>query len=64
MNDLKHWTVAEIVNAFPETLRVFRSYRIDICCGGRHTPEEVARKHGLDLERLLEDLEKVASAPK
>jgi iron-sulfur cluster repair protein YtfE (RIC family) len=48
-------TVQEIWR-YPSALPVFARYRIDLCCGGRHSLEQVAAKHGLDLERLLADL--------
>ena len=49
-------TVAEIARLHPETLPVFARHRIDLCCGGRHSLEDVARKHGIDLPKLLEEL--------
>ncbi|MBI3857362.1 MAG: DUF542 domain-containing protein [Planctomycetes bacterium] len=57
-------TVSEVYRLHPEALPVLAKYRIDLCCGGRHSLEEVAKKHGLDLSKLLVELEeavKVAS---
>lgn len=48
--------VADVSRLHPETLPVLAKYRIDLCCGGRHALEEVARKHGLDLAQLLREL--------
>lgn len=56
------WTVERIAREFPETLKVFEAYRIDLCCGGRLPLEEVARRHGLDLARILKELEAAVAA--
>jgi iron-sulfur cluster repair protein YtfE (RIC family) len=57
-------TVSEIYARFPAALPVLAKYRIDLCCGGCHSLEVVAEKHGLDLQVLLRELNealKVAS---
>ena len=63
MDALKEMTVGEIANAHPETLPVFQRHRIDLCCGGRLPLREVALKHGIDLDRLVEELLKALPAP-
>jgi iron-sulfur cluster repair protein YtfE (RIC family) len=50
-------TVAELYARHPAGLPVFAKYKIDLCCGGRHSLRTVAEKHGLDLEALLRELE-------
>jgi regulator of cell morphogenesis and NO signaling len=50
-------TVAEFYRLYPEALPVFAKYKIDLCCGGRHSLEEVAGKHDIDLEQLVRELE-------
>lgn len=60
MEKLEDRTVEEIAREHPDSLEVFQQYRIDLCCGGSLTLAEVARKHGIDLGRLLRDLEKIA----
>ncbi|HZL72669.1 MAG TPA: DUF542 domain-containing protein [Planctomycetota bacterium] len=60
MEKLEDRTVAEIAQTYPESLKVFQQYRIDLCCGGRLSLAEVARKHGIDLKWLLKDLEEIA----
>lgn len=52
-----HLKVADIYRFYPETLPVLAKYRIDLCCGGRHSLEEVAEKRGVDLEELLRELD-------
>lgn len=49
--------VAEIARLYPATLPVFAKYRIDLCCGGPFPLSVAAEKHGIDLQRLLQDLE-------
>lgn len=60
MERLQDKTVEEIAKIYPESLKVFQQYRIDLCCGGRLSLAEVARKHGIDLAWLLRDLEQIA----
>ena len=54
--------VAGIYRRFPDALPVLAKHRIDLCCGGRHSLEEVARKHGLDLAILLRELEEALAS--
>ena len=60
MEQLQDLTVGEIANFWPESLKVFERYRIDICCGSRLPLAQVARKHGIDLDKLIKDLEAIA----
>ena len=60
--------VADVARIWPETMKVFARYKLDLCCGGGHPLNVVASKHGLDLERLLAELNavvegKAAAAP-
>ena len=48
--------VGEIVRTWPETMRVFRSYNLNLHCGGVHTLAIAAGKHGFDLEKFLAEL--------
>jgi len=59
-------TVLEVICRHRETEKVFRNYDtaagVCLCCQGLFDSlEELARKYGLDLERLLADLEGVAA---
>jgi iron-sulfur cluster repair protein YtfE (RIC family) len=48
--------VGEIVRIWPETMRVFRSYSLNLHCGAVHTLAFAAGKHGFDLEKFLAEL--------
>lgn len=50
---------ADVARIWPETMKVFARYKLDLCCGGVHPLNMVASKHGLDLERLLAELNAV-----
>lgn len=53
--------VAEIARLYPKALPVFAKYKLDLCCGGVHPLEFVAQKHGLDLARILQELDQATS---
>jgi iron-sulfur cluster repair protein YtfE (RIC family) len=45
-------------------MKLFLRYGLTLNCGGGHTLEFAARKHGISLEKLLEELNaEIASAP-
>lgn len=54
--------VNDMVAANPATSAVFTRAGIDTCCGGGLPIAEAARRHGLDLDALVADLAKAASA--
>lgn len=49
-------TVNEVIQQHPTTLPVFSEYGIDTCCGGNKTLSTVCEKHGFELPKLLEQL--------
>lgn len=51
--DLK---VGELARIWPQTMKGFARYKLDLCCGGVHPIELVAEKHKLDLGQLLAKL--------
>lgn len=46
----------DVARIWPETMKVFARYKLDLCCGGVHPLEFVAQKHGFSLEKILEEL--------
>lgn len=59
MNDTKEKTIGQMVAEDYRTAQVFKSHKIDFCCKGNRTLQEVAKKKGLDLETLWEELDAV-----
>ncbi len=53
-------SVGEMVAELPARSRVFQSYGIDFCCQGGRTVREACGRKGLDLVRVVDELERVA----
>lgn len=49
-------TVGEIVTKFPKASDVFKSYRIDFCCGGNKTVNEASLEKNVSTEEVLATL--------
>jgi iron-sulfur cluster repair protein YtfE (RIC family) len=49
-------TVNEVIGRVPETVAVFKRFGIDACCGGALTVSDAARRHGAELDVLLQAL--------
>lgn len=49
-------TIADLVAEAPLRANVFEKRRIDYCCNGRRTLEQVCREHGLDIEEIRAEL--------
>jgi len=50
-------TINTLVEKDPQVLRVLGRYGIDTCCGGARTIEQAAKEGGLDLAKLVAELE-------
>jgi regulator of cell morphogenesis and NO signaling len=48
--------VGDIARNWPQTMKVFARYKLDLCCGGAHPLAFAAEKHKLDLGQLLGEL--------
>ncbi len=48
--------VGDIARTWPETMKVFARYKLDLCCGGVHPLAYAAQRHGFDLETILSEL--------
>ncbi|HWO89012.1 MAG TPA: DUF542 domain-containing protein [Gemmatimonadales bacterium] len=53
-------TVAEVYGRFPSTAPVLARHGLDLCCGGAKQLGFVAEAHGLELPRLLAELQDAA----
>lgn len=49
-------TINETITRFPSTVAVFNRYGFDTCCGGFEPIEEAARRDGVDIADLIEEL--------
>ena len=50
-------TIREIALEAPSTTRVFEEFKIDYCCGGRRSIEDVCASSGIDPKVLMERIE-------
>lgn len=53
--------VSDIVTSIPQTADLFRSLRIDFCCGGQVPLEEAVKQRHLDPDAVLEQVRSVES---
>lgn len=60
--DLATKTIREIALEAPATTRVFEEYKIDYCCGGRRSIEDVCSAAGIDPKALMDRINAAASA--
>lgn len=56
------WTVSQFVSRAPAALPILHQMGIDACCGGALSLAEAARRHGVAVGPLLEQL-RAALAP-
>lgn len=59
--DPEETTVVDALQGVPGADEVFRRFGLDCCCGGELPVAEAARRHGVDLEPLLEALDEARS---
>jgi iron-sulfur cluster repair protein YtfE (RIC family) len=51
--------IRDIVERYPDTMRVLAPLGIDLCCGGGHPLGEALDLHGLDRPAVLAEVEQV-----
>lgn len=56
-------TVREVVARYPQSLSVFERHGIDYCCGAGERLHAAAIRQGIDLSRLIEELEEAIARP-
>jgi regulator of cell morphogenesis and NO signaling len=59
--DLTTKTIRDIALAAPATTRIFEEFKIDYCCGGRRSIEDVCLSAGIDVDILKEKIIAAAS---
>lgn len=57
-------TLAEIAAAQPSVAPIMAKHGFDMCCGGAKAVEVAARAHGVELDRLLEELQEAVVGEK
>lgn len=55
------WTINEVMGLYPETVTVFNSYGMDMCCGGDETIDVAAEEAEVDRDTLVAALLDVAA---
>ncbi len=58
----KDMIINEVIRKFPKTMKVFKEFKVDSCCGGGFSIEKTAKTDGVNLEDLLKALNEVASS--
>lgn len=55
-------SLAELSRTISGATAVFHKYRLDFCCGGKHTLKDAAAKRNLDAAAIASELEHLAAA--
>jgi regulator of cell morphogenesis and NO signaling len=52
----KDMIINDVIRKYPKTMKVFKDFKVDSCCGGGFSIEKTARADGVDLVSLLKAL--------
>jgi len=63
MTEFSERTVGELAAELPATIRVFETFRIDYCCGGRTPLPEACASVGKSVEEFVAELTRTAATP-
>ena len=55
------WTVNEVIAKYPDTISVFNSFGVDLCCGADDSLSTAAQESEIDNEALMSALLDVAN---
>ncbi len=64
MGEIKNQSVGEIVAKDYRAAQVFEQHRIDFCCNGGRSIQEVAQEQHLDLQELIQEIEEALTGEK
>jgi regulator of cell morphogenesis and NO signaling len=51
--------VGQLVAERPSRARIFEQHKIDYCCGGKLPLEDICNRKGLDVQSIIEEIEKL-----
>ncbi len=60
MKITKDMKINDVIKKFPKTIKVFADFKIDSCCGGEVSIEKGCTRDKVDLNAILEALNKAA----
>jgi len=49
----KDMIINDVIKKYPKTLKIFKEFNVDSCCGGGAAIEQTAARDGIDIEKLL-----------
>lgn len=55
----KEMKIFEVTKKYPKAISVLGNFKIDFCCGGARSLEEAAKAKGIDIDKLLDELNKI-----
>ncbi|MBE7445558.1 MAG: DUF542 domain-containing protein [Planctomycetia bacterium] len=58
----KNMVINDVIKKYPKTISVFSKFKVDSCCGGAGSIEKTAAMSEVDIDALMEALNKVALA--
>lgn len=58
----KDMIINDVIRKYPKTITVFSKFKVDSCCGGGVSIEKTAGMSGVDIDSLLQALNKAALA--
>lgn len=58
----KDMVINDVIKKYPKTITIFSNFKVDSCCGGGSSIEKTAGVSGINLDALLQALNKVALA--
>lgn len=53
---VKNMIINDVIKKYPRTLKIFKDYNVDSCCGGGATIEQTAARDGVDVDALIKVL--------
>ena len=57
----KDMIINDVVNKFPETMKVFNDFKVDSCCGGGQSIATTAAVSNANIPELMEALNKAVN---